>query len=117
MSARSIFWFRRDLRLRDNPAFLAAIAESDEVIPLFVIDSEIAKRAGEFRRAYLADSLHALDASLGGNLHVISGEPVGVLKDLIRRYNATSVHVSSDYAPYGVARDTQVESSGIALTK
>lgn len=117
MSTRGIFWFRRDLRLRDNPALLAAIAESDEVIPLFIIDSQIASRAGEFRRAYLAGSLHALDASLGGNLHVISGEPVGVLKELIKKYNVTSVHVAADYAPYGVARDLQVEGSGIPLTK
>ena len=117
MSTRSIFWFRRDLRLRDNPALLAAIAESDEVIPVFIIDPQVANRAGEFRRAYLAESLRALDASLGGNLHAISGEPVDVLKQLIKKYKATSVHVSSDYAPYGVARDLRVEGSGITLTK
>ena len=117
MSTRSIFWFRRDLRLRDNPALLAAIAESDEVIPLFILDLHIANRAGEFRRAYLAESLRALDASLGGKLHVIAGEPVKVLKELMKKYNATSVHVSADYAPYGVARDSQVESAGITLTR
>ena len=117
MSTRSIFWFRRDLRLRDNPALLAAIAESDEVIPLFIIDLHIANRAGEFRRAYLAESLRALDASLGGKLHVIAGEPVNVLRELMKKYNATSVHVSADYAPYGVARDSQVESAGITLTR
>ena len=65
----------------------------------------------------MAESLRALDASLDGNLHVISGEPVAVLKQLIKKYKATSVHVSSDYAPYGVARDLRVEGSGITLTK
>ncbi len=117
MSTRSIFWFRRDLRLQDNPALLAAIAESDEVIPLFIIDAQIADRAGPFRRAYLSESLRSLDASLGGHLHVISGEPVLVLKEMIKKYNATSVHVAADYAPYGVARDSQVEGAGIPLTK
>lgn len=117
MSTRSIFWFRRDLRLRDNPALLAAIAESDEVIPLFIVDSQVASRAGEFRRAYLAESLRALDESLRGNLHVIAGEPEVVLQELMKKYKATSVHVSSDYAPYGVARDLRVEGSGISLTR
>lgn len=117
MSTRSIFWFRRDLRLGDNPALLAAIADSDEVIPLFTIDPQIADRAGEFRRAYLAQSLRALDASLQNNLHVISGDPVDILKQLIKTYDITSVHVSSDYAPYGVARDARVEKSGIELRR
>lgn len=117
MSTKSIFWFRRDLRLSDNPALLAAIAEADEIIPLFILDLQIANRAGGFRRAYLAQSLRALDASLANNLHVISGNPVQILKRLIARYDATSVHVSSEYAPYGVARDSLVENSGIALTR
>ncbi len=117
MSSRSIFWFRRDLRLSDNPALVAATAESDEVVPLFIIDRAIANRAGDFRRAYLAKSLRALDASLGGNLHVISGEPVEVLNEVVKYYDASSIHVSTDYAPYGVARDLEVEHAGIALTR
>lgn len=117
MTVRSIFWFRRDLRLGDNPALLAAIAESDEVVPLFIMDLEIASRAGEFRRGYLAQSLQALDDSLKNNLHVISGDPVQILKRLMDKYEATSVHISSEYAPYGVTRDSIVESAGIPLTR
>ncbi|HEY3292623.1 MAG TPA: deoxyribodipyrimidine photo-lyase [Candidatus Nanopelagicaceae bacterium] len=117
MSTRSIFWFRRDLRLGDNPALLAAIAESDEVIPLFIIDPLIADRAGDFRRAYLAQSLQSLDASLENKLHVRSGDPVRILKDLSTEYDISSVHVASDYAPYGVARDAKVESAGIKLQR
>ena len=56
MAKRSIFWFRRDLRLSDNPALLAALDEADEVVPLFIMDDEIAERAGAHRRAYLAAS-------------------------------------------------------------
>jgi len=65
MSKRSIFWFRRDLRLSDNPALLACLDEADEVIPLFILDDEISERAGEHRRAFLANSLTALNDSLG----------------------------------------------------
>ena len=42
MSKRAIFWFRRDLRLGDNPALLAAFDEADEVVPVFIMDDEIA---------------------------------------------------------------------------
>ncbi|MEY3346916.1 MAG: hypothetical protein RIR40_641, partial [Actinomycetota bacterium] len=73
MSKRAIFWFRRDLRLSDNPALLAALDDADEVIPLFILDDEISASAGPNRRAYLSASLQALNESLDGNLFVISG--------------------------------------------
>ena len=37
---RSIMWFRRDLRIGDNPALLAAIESSEQVIPLFILDKQ-----------------------------------------------------------------------------
>ena len=41
---KSIFWFRRDLRLEDNHALWQALANSEEVIPLFIFDVEILDR-------------------------------------------------------------------------
>jgi deoxyribodipyrimidine photo-lyase len=114
---RAIIWFRRDLRISDHPALLAAIDAGDEIVPLFIMDNRIASKSGSYRLAYLADSLKSLDKSLGEKLLVIAGEPSEVLKDVITRYEATSVHVSADYTPYGVARDEKVIASGIELTQ
>jgi deoxyribodipyrimidine photo-lyase len=110
---RAIIWFRRDLRISDHPALLAAIAASDEIVPLFIMDNRIASKTGAFRLAYLAESLRALDNSFGEKLLVIAGEPSEVLKDVMIRYSANSVHISADYTPYGVARDAKVIASGI----
>ena len=115
MSKRSIFWFRRDLRLADNPALLACLDEADEVVPLFILDDEISERAGDHRRAFLANSLRALNDSLGGALHVISGNPVEVLSNLMKRYETTSIHSAFPYAPYGNARDEELRIAGIKL--
>ena len=117
MSSRAIIWFRRDLRISDHPALLVAIAASDEIVPLFIMDSRIASKSGSFRLAYLAESLRALDKSLGEKLLVIAGEPSDVIKDVMSRYGANSVHVSADYTPYGVARDAKVIANGIELTQ
>jgi deoxyribodipyrimidine photo-lyase len=114
---RAIIWFRRDLRISDHPALLAAIAASEEIVPLFIMDSRIASKSGSFRLAYLAESLRALDKSLGEKLLIISGEPSEVLKDVMSRYSANSVHISADYTPYGVARDAKVIENGIELTQ
>ena len=115
MTSRAIIWFRRDLRISDHPALLAAIAESDEIVPLFIMDNRIAGKSGSYRLAYLAESLRSLDKSLGEKLLVIAGDPSEVLKDVMNRYDASTVHVSADYTPYGVSRDAKVMASGIEL--
>jgi len=114
---RNIFWFRRDLRLADNPALLAAIENSDEIVAVYILDEKIIKDSGAKRLAYLGQSLRALDESLNNKLHVIAGDHVEVLKSLIKKYGVDEVHISQEYEPYGAARDLKVEASGIKLIR
>ena len=86
-------WFRRDLRLLDNPALLAAITAArdsgdDRVVPLFVLDEALWGPAGSVRQAYLTRSLDALRASLGGSLLIRHGDPVSVLPEVVRAAGA-----------------------------
>ena len=113
----SIIWFRRDLRISDHPALLAAIEESDHIVPVFILDKNLIEATGTKRLAYLANSLRALDESLSNNLHVMVGDQVEVLKKLMQRYDAKSVHISEEFEPYGVARDARVEAAGINLVR
>ena len=115
MTKRSLFWFRRDLRLADNPALQDALAAADETLLLFIMDEDIANRAGEYRRAYLAQSLGSLDQSVGGKLAVIFGSPAQVLSDVIKRYDITSVHASREFAPYGVRAQDEIAAAGIEV--
>lgn len=106
----SILWFRRDLRLRDNPALGAAAGQSpDGVVGVFVLDPALLAAAGAPRVAYLARSLAALDDSLGGRLVVRRGDPAEVVSALAREVGADEVHVAASYEPYGIARDERVE--------
>jgi deoxyribodipyrimidine photo-lyase len=114
---RSIMWFRRDLRISDNPALLEAIAAGEEIVPLFILDKNLIGSAGSKRLAYLGKSLRSLDDSLGNALHVMVGEQSEVLKDLMKRYDAASVHISTEYEPYGAGRDVRVEAAGIPLVR
>ena len=114
---RSIAWFRRDLRIADNPALLAAIESADEIVPVFILDPTLIASSGSKRLAYLGESLRALDQSLGHSLHVMVGDQVEVLQELMKRYGASEVHISAEYEPYGAARDLRVEAAGIPLTR
>ena len=104
----SLMWFRRDLRLADNPALLQAQAAADEVVPVFVLDPALWHPAGLPRRAYLIRSLRALRASIGG-LVVRTGDPAAVLASLAAETGASGVHVAADFGPYGARRDATVE--------
>ena len=114
---RNIIWFRRDLRIGDHPALLEAIKNSDEIVPLFILDKKQIAEAGAKLLAYMGQSLRALDESLGNKLHIIEGDQVEVLKDLIARYNVKEVHISDEYERYGAARDARVEAAGIPLLR
>ena len=71
-------WFRRDLRLSDNPALAAAAAEGP-VVPLFVVDPLFTRRAGAPRRAFLRAALESLDAGADHSLVIRHGDPVDVV--------------------------------------
>lgn len=122
----AVMWFRRDLRLADHPALLAAAdaADGSGVLPLFVLDPALWGPAGPSRRAYLAASLRSLDASLRrrrAGLSVVRGDPVRRVVQAARAVGADTVHVSADFGPYGAARDERVEEAlggaGIELVR
>jgi len=108
-STPTIFWFRRDLRLADNPALVEAAVRSDGIVaPTFIVDPAFAAPAGPSRAAYLRSTLEALDATLDGNLIVRRGEPSAELLALARELGASSVVATTDHAPAGRRRDERV---------
>jgi deoxyribodipyrimidine photo-lyase len=103
----AIAWFRRDLRLDDNPAWAAATSDHDLVTALFVIDPRLWDRCSPPRVALLAEHLGRLDQSLqarGGRLRVERGDPAVVVPELARRLSAEVV-ANRDHTPYGLSRD------------
>src|SRR5690242_9216112 len=116
-------WFRRDLRLGDNPALLEAVHDGP-VLPLFVLDPALWGPAGPSRRAYLGASLGALDRQLRQRrtrLSMVRGNPVRRVVLAARAVGAERVHVAADFGPYGVRRDAEVEDAladaGIELVR
>ncbi|QUW18199.1 deoxyribodipyrimidine photo-lyase [Agrococcus sp. Marseille-Q4369] len=107
--AAQLVWFRRDLRVRDHPALVAAAA-AGEVLPVFVADPAFAG-AGAPRTAALRTALRALHEATDGALVVRSGRPEEVIPALVREAGADAVHVSGESTPYGRRRDARVEAA------
>lgn len=103
----SLLWFRRDLRLRDHPA-LAAAAQSGDVLGCFVLDPRLEASSGPRRLQFLGDSLRRLNEDLGGRLLVTRGRPEERIPKLAKEIDASGVHISEDFAPFGRRRDEKV---------
>ncbi|MEZ5244654.1 MAG: deoxyribodipyrimidine photo-lyase [Acidimicrobiales bacterium] len=111
MTSTSIAWFRRDLRLRDNPAWAAACG-ADETVALVVIEPTLLDRAGPFRRNAYLGGLHALDrelAALGGRLRVEIGRPQEVVPRVGAECDADEIHVNADVTRWSQRRDDAVD--------
>ncbi|MEV6282198.1 deoxyribodipyrimidine photo-lyase [Kribbella sp. NPDC051770] len=106
----ALMWFRRDLRLADNPALLDAVAAGDgQVCGLFVLDPALWDAAGDPRRDHLISSLKRLRDAMDGKLVVRRGDPATVVPELATELGVESVHVAADFGPYGGRRDEAVE--------
>ena len=113
-TSSGLVWFRRDLRLDDNPAWSAATSEHAEVTALFVVDPALFDRASSRRASRLLGDVAALDESLaehGGRLLVRIGDPRVVVPQEAKRLNVAAVHLNHDVTPYAAERDGVVQSA------
>ncbi len=107
-----LVWFRRDLRITDNPAWAAATANHDAVLPLFVIDPRLWEATMPHRRAQLAGNLQALDqriVRLGGRLKVLTGDPSEIVPEQSTGHQ--TVYWNDDVSPFARRRDERVKES------
>lgn len=106
----TIFWFRRDLRLEDNTGLYHALKENEEVLPLFIFDTEILnllENPEDARVAFIHDCLQRLKRELeavNSSLLVVHGKPAEIFKKL----GPKAVYANHDYEPYGLQRDIEV---------
>ncbi|MFD0263314.1 cryptochrome/photolyase family protein [Kitasatospora indigofera] len=107
----SIALFTQDLRLHDNPVLRAALADADEVVPLFVLDDGVAATgfAVPNRSAFLAGCLADLDAGLrsrGGRLVLRRGAVAAETARLAAATGAVSVHVAAGVSGFAQRRES-----------
>jgi deoxyribodipyrimidine photo-lyase len=105
MSVLQILWLRRDLRLADQRALVAAVASGAPVIPIYILDDETPKhrRMGGASRWWLHHSLKSLDSDLrklGSRLILRHGNSVDILCELAQKTGASALHCIRHYEPW-----------------
>ena len=106
----AILWFRNDLRLGDNPALQAGLADYDRVIPVYIHAPEEAGdwRPGAASNWWLHHSLTRIGSelrALGSRLVIRTGPSESALLELAEQAGATAVHWNRRYEPALIAAD------------
>ena len=106
-----IVWFRQDLRVRDNPALIAAHKTKRPIVPLYILDDHNSGswKMGGASRWWLHQSLGALNNSLNKKMVFEAGDPLPVLENLMKETGATEVYWNRCYEPWRIQRDKQIK--------
>ena len=112
---KNIFWFRRDLRLDDNTALAHALAKKENVIPVFIFDSNILKSLpkDDARITFIYRQLRKINNQLKENkssILVKHGDPKEIFQEILLELDIKDVYSNKDYEPYAINRDQDITS-------
>ena len=114
---KSLFIFRRDLRLEDNTGLISALSQAaEQVIPCFILDEQLlnttpVKRKNSNAIQFIIESLKDLDQQLkqkNSRLHLFFGKTQNVIKELLGKENISAVHFNDDYTVFSKTRDDDI---------
>ena len=115
-SKNAMHWFRKGLRLHDNPALVACLEQSPQrLYPVYVLDGNSYQllRCTPLRANFLIECLQDLDKNLrklGSRLYVLEGDPTTVLPKYWKEWNITHLSWEEDETgePYAAQRDETI---------
>ena len=114
MYNKSIFIFRRDLRLKDNLGLIEALNNSKNVITIFIFTPEqIDKNSFKSDNAiqFMVESLTELQKKIkkkNGELYFFYGKQDVVIKKILKDNSIDAIYFNKDWTPYAMKRDESI---------
>jgi deoxyribodipyrimidine photo-lyase len=109
----TIVLFKKDLRLKDNPALHEAAKLKKPLLLVYIDDSaEHDMPIGKYQKIALHHSLESLKNTLkeeGHTLHFFKGNIKKTLMDLIKKTQADAIFWNRCYEPFEIKRDTDLK--------
>jgi len=111
---RILYWFKRDLRLKDNFGLDEACKKGREIIPVFIFDQKLLKElSGPASRAgFLLDCLRQLNHQLekkGSRLYCFYGEPKEIFARLLSELKPEALFTNQSYSWSGEETQKKIE--------
>ncbi len=123
----SVFWFRRDLRLEDNPALLAALEEGSEIVPFYVFDPRHYAagpygfpKTGAHRAQFIRESVSDLRRALrtkGSELWIHQGSAAQGIAALQEHYAISAVYCAEEVSWEEKAEEEEIAKLGLPLKR
>ncbi|XP_056632946.1 cryptochrome-1 [Diorhabda sublineata] len=109
----TVHWFRKGLRLHDNPSLKEGIKGAKTIRCVFVLDPWFAgsSSVGVNKWRFLLQCLEDLDRNLrkfNSRLFVIRGQPADALPKLFKEWGTTVLTFEEDPEPFGRVRDHNI---------
>ncbi len=110
MSNNCIIWFRKDLRLQDNP-LLDAAKDFENIYPIYVMDDDIFenKYLGGASRWWLESSLKSLNFDMQNSISIFHGDSLKIIPSLCESHNVSAVFWNRCYEPDRIKKDTKLK--------
>ncbi|MBS0184752.1 MAG: deoxyribodipyrimidine photo-lyase [Proteobacteria bacterium] len=105
----TLFWFRQDLRISDNPGLFEA-AKRGPVMPIYILEEDILNsfKRGSASKWWLNQSLAMLNKALNNNLNLYKGNPKDLLLEIIQKNYIEAVFWNTCFTPWHLKKDDEI---------
>tara|TARA_Y100000996_G_scaffold65319_1_gene44170 strand:+ start:1331 stop:2632 length:1302 start_codon:yes stop_codon:yes gene_type:complete len=122
---KAIYWFRKNLRINDNPSLYNAIKENDEVICIYIKNYSIYNPSGidignmgSFRKKFLDESIIDLKKNLkkaGIDLYIFDGDTLEVFQEIKSEYSSKKIYASKEVGWYEEEEEKELRNNNFNL--
>lgn len=108
---KAIYWFRRDLRIRDNRAVYEALSKADQLAAVFIIDTDflidLKMDFKDLRFIFLLDALKELASRI--ELNIFYGKVREVFEYLLEKYKFEAIFTAYPLSWYEEVKVKEVK--------
>ena len=122
---RAIYWFRKNLRLYDNPSLAEAIKNYDEIIFIYIKNESFfnplkhdENKIGEFRKKFLDESVINLETNLKKiniRLYIFDGDLVEIFTEININFKSNIVFATKEVGWYEESEEKTLKENGFDL--
>jgi len=122
---KAIYWFRKNLRLNDNPSLAEAIKNYDEIIFIYIKNESFynplkhdENTIGEFRKKFLDESVINLEKNLKKisiRLYIFDGDLIEIFTEINKNFKSNIVFATKEVGWYEESEEKILRENGFDL--
>lgn len=117
---KSLIWFRKNLRVKDNQAFWEGVQNSDQYLLLYIFDEKEwedsplgVRRSSDLKLNFILQSVLNLKNNIenkGGQLLIQKGDPEEIIQKLLEEHNLDALYAPKESGTEEIQQEKSIES-------